>query len=273
MKRIVLIAALVVSACTPAVETAEAPQASKEIGQGQLSALFDFGRPYLSGALPGGYEMIGALPEAGSLRMAEDEEAAARALGMRGGVRWQLAASDADLGKDWFDHAFACTAGHHVSEEAAPAIANLLRRAATDFASSTSEAKEKFMRQRPFMVNGEGSCTPDSEEYLRTNGSYPSGHSAIGYGTGLVLASLFPDKGAMLVARGRAYGDSRWICNVHWLSDVEEGQTFAAATYARLQSSPDYQADYAAAKAEVATLTAQPDAASCSAEAAALGKR
>jgi len=273
MKRKSLIASvLFVAACAtgPGAAPAQQAEVSADV-RAAMAVRFDFDRPYLGGPLPGGERLIHPMPEAGSLRLAEDEEANRRALSLRESPRWLLAARDANLGKGWYGNAFSCAAGHRIDEVATPAIAHLVRRAASDFGSSTSAVKKLFMRQRPFMVNGQASCTPDDEVYLRDNGSYPSGHSAVGYGTSLVLASLFPEQGAALVARGRAYGNSRWVCNVHWLSDVEEGRTFAAATFARLQSSPEYQEDYAAAKAEAAALADTPDAASCAAEAATLG--
>ena len=214
------------------------------------AAHFDLGRPYLGGPLPGGDGLIHPMPQDGDARMASDLDANARALAMRGTPRWELAERDADLGTGWYDQAFAEAAGVPLDAESSPAIARVLRRAATDFAMSTGAVKDQFQRQRPFMVNGEGSCTPSHEPLLRTNGSYPSGHSAIGYGTGLVLASIFEDRAAVLIARGRDFGDSRWICNVHWQSDVEEGRAFAAATFARLQANADFQADLAAAREE-----------------------
>ena len=138
-------------------------------------------------------------------------------------------------------------------------------RAGTDFGMSTSAVKNVFKRERPFMLNGEASCTPQDEAALRGNGSYPSGHSAIGYGTALVLASLFPQRAAEIAKRGRGYANSRWVCNVHWYSDTVESQAFAGATFARLQSNADFQADLAAARAEAAGLTEADAAEGCEA--------
>ena len=39
---------------------------------------------------------------------------------------------------------------------------------------------------RPFMVNNAPQCTPEAEAVLRHDGSYPSGHSTIGYGWGAI---------------------------------------------------------------------------------------
>jgi acid phosphatase (class A) len=103
---------------------------------------------------------------------------------------------------------------------------------------------------------------------LRKDGSYPSGHSAIGYGWGMILGDLLPRRRGRLIARGVSFGDSRRICNVHYLSDVEAGWTVAKAVVAKLRADPAYQADFAAAEAEVRALAnTKPD---CAAEAAAL---
>jgi acid phosphatase (class A) len=113
-------------------------------------------------------------------------------------------------------------------------------------------------------------CTPEQDAVLRHDGSYPSGHSALGFGWGLILAEVIPERAAELVARGRAFGDSRRVCNVHWLSDVEEGRIVATAVVARLHAVPEFQADLAAARAEVAALTEREPGRDCAAEAAAL---
>jgi acid phosphatase (class A) len=120
------------------------------------------------------------------------------------------------------------------------------------------------------MENGKPTCTTEAEAVLRRDGSYPSGHSALGFGWGLILAQVVPDRAAELVARGRAYGDSRRICNVHWLSDIEEGRVVASAVVARLNAEPAFRADLDAARAEVAALAERNPGTDCAAEAALL---
>jgi acid phosphatase (class A) len=122
------------------------------------------------------------------------------------------------------------------------------------------------------MVNGEPSCTPDSEPDLRRNGSYPSGHAAAGWAWALILGELMPDQANALFARGRVFAQSRIVCNVHWASDVIEGRTMGAATVARLHADPGFLADLAAAKSELAAATASHAALAqdCDAEAAAI---
>ena len=47
-----------------------------------------------------------------------------------------------------------------------------------------------------------------------------------------VLAELLPRRRSALLTRGREFGDSRRVCNVHFRSDVEAGQSLAAPVLA-----------------------------------------
>jgi acid phosphatase (class A) len=125
------------------------------------------------------------------------------------------------------------------------------------------------------MLNNQPTCTPDEEEMLRQDGSYPSGHTAIGWGWGLILSQLDPDNGEALVARGRSFGESRNVCNVHWYSDVVAGRMVAAAAVAKLQTNAEFRAAMTAAAADIASARGQGLAPKrdCEAEAAALATR
>lgn len=253
----------------PETTAAPAPSVASQ-NPPENRALFDMGPAYLGGPLPGGDALVGPPPAEGSDALARDRAANAAVLALGRSKRFELAARDADLGPGAVPHAFSCAAGVQISDAGTPAIAHLLRRATADFASSTSGVKAQYMRTRPFTVNGAPTCTPEAEAALRGNGSYPSGHAAIGYGDALVLAAVFPDRAAALVRRGVQHGESRRICNVHWLSDVEAGQTIAAATFARLQSDPAFGEDLAKAQAEARGALPVPDAAACALEATTL---
>jgi acid phosphatase (class A) len=209
-------------------------------------------------------------PPAGSSAEARDLAAAAAAVALHGTPRWDLATRDADLFGPNVADTYSCAAGLPIGPATTPKLNALMRRALLDLAGATSPTKRKYMRPRPFMANGKPLCTPEAEKVLRSDGSYPSGHSALGYGWGLILAEAIPDRAAQLVARGRAFGDSRRICNVHWLSDIEEGRVVASAVVARLNAEPAFQADLAAARAEVAALASKDPGRDCTAEAALL---
>jgi acid phosphatase (class A) len=211
-------------------------------------------------------------PAAGSAAQARDDAAAKAAVALQGGERWRTATLDAELRLPQAAQTFSCALGVKLTPEQAPGLMNLLGRTLTDLGLSTYGAKTKYMRSRPFTVDGAPSCTPAFENVLRHDGSYPSGHSAVGWGWALMLAEIAPDRADAVLARGRVFGQSRVVCNVHWLSDTEEGRIVGAAVVAKLHSDPQFRADLDAARAELATLRkagAAPDR-DCAAEAASL---
>jgi acid phosphatase (class A) len=193
-------------------------------------------------------------PAAGSRTEARDQEETAAAIKAQGGQRWAQAKRDADLTAP--TEIFSCVLGLDLREANIPKTTILVRRALVDLGLSTSGAKQKFKRERPFVVNKAPLCTPEIEAGLRGDGSYPSGHSAIGWGLGLILSEAVPDRTNELLIRARSFGQSRVICNAHWQSDVEEGRIIASAAVAKMHSLPEFRADMEAARAELAALRA-----------------
>lgn len=229
------------------------------------------GQGYLELAdLPDATVFIGPPPAPGSSAEARDIEMSNAARTQKDGPRWRQAAVDADLMAPNVSAVLSCAAGREISAEATPKTHQLLRMSAANLGYSTAAVKKKYQRPRPFMVNGDTQCTPGWDAVLRKDGSYPSGHSAIGYGWGLILAEVLPDQTAKIMARGIAFGDSRRFCNVHWASDVEAGRLAAAAVVAKLHSNAKFQKDMKAAKAEMAKAKAVAPSTDCAAEAAAL---
>jgi acid phosphatase (class A) len=208
--------------------------------------------------LPSSAAIVPDPPAPGSAALARDEEVNRSALSMFDTPRWQLAAQDALLSFPAVAQGFSCALGAPISDELTPRLMTLLRRTLIDAGRSTSEAKKRHQRARPFMVNGKPMCTPERDAALRADGSYPSGHSAIGWAFGLVLSEVSPDQTNALIARGRAFGQSRVVCNVHWQSDVLEGQLVASAVVARMHAEPAFRSDVEAARAELASLRTRP---------------
>ena len=147
--------------------------------------------------------------------------------------------------------------GIPITEEDTPHLYMLLRRTGADAGLSTYTAKRQYQRKRPFMMNDEPICTPDEEELLRKDGSYPSGHTALGWAWALILTEIAPDSADAILARGRAFGESRNVCNVHWHSDVAEGRFMGAATVAKLHANPAFRNEVEAAKAEFTAVRAR----------------
>ena len=224
------------------------------------------GEPPLNSAL-----FVPAPPAEGSARQRADTAASEALRPLEGSPRWEMAAIDADLHFPAAASIFSCALDATVTEASTPALYRLLQRSLTDLGLATYPAKKAHNRARPFMVNGEAICTPEDEELLRTDGSYPSGHSAIGWGWALILSQLVPEKAEAILARGRDYAQSRMICNVHWMSDTVAGMAVGAAAFARLQNNALFQATMTAAKAELKSVDlARPDAEACEKETALL---
>jgi acid phosphatase (class A) len=193
-------------------------------------------------------------------------------LGLHEGPRWALAAQDADLTFPNAAGTYSCVLGAPITEAETPTLYRLLRRTLTDAGAATGPAKRQHMRKRPFVELNEKSCSPNDESYLRNDGSYPSGHSSIGWAWALLLAERAPDHNTALLARGLDYGQSRVICGVHWTSDVAAGRVVGAGVVAQLHNDPTFRADFEAARAELAAVRAKGEKPSrdCAAEAAAL---
>lgn len=273
MRAALLIAATgavaVLGACA-ATGRAEPPAAAHQDGAARAASFLASG--YLPrGAAPDSLLINPPPPAAGSPAEARDLAAAEAAVALQGSARFEQAAIDAELFSPNTVGIFSCAAGFVISPETTPRIAALMRKSAPYLALSVYPTKRKYQRPRPFMVNGKPTCTPKDEPMLRQDGSYPSGHAAIGVGWGLILASVVPDRAGQLAARGRAFADSRRVCNVHWLSDTEEGSVVAAAAVARLHAEPAFRADLEAARAEVEALRATLPKPDCTKEQAALG--
>ncbi len=208
-------------------------------------------------ASPNSVALLPPPPAAGSAAITLDTEASQKNLGLRGTPRWRLAADDANLRMPQAAGTFSCALNAPITEQDTPRLYMLMRRVMIDAALSTSSAKSKYNRPRPFVVNQKPTCTPDEEGQLKKSGSYPSGHAAIGWALALILCEISPEQTDALLARGRAFGESRMVCNVHWRSDVIEGCFMGAAVVARLHADSQFRADVEAARAELAAVRAK----------------
>ncbi|MGY8562795.1 phosphatase PAP2 family protein [Paracidovorax citrulli] len=228
---------------------------------------------YLGKALPDSLALLPAPPARGTPAFARDQAVSRASQKLKAGPRYALASRDADLR---FPHAastFACALGVPISQQDSPRL-YLLQRSMVDAGLATYAAKDHYNRVRPFVFYKEKTCFPADEAALRTDGSYPSGHTAIGWAWALLLSELSPARADAVLARGRAFGENRLICNAHWQSDVLQGRAVAAGAVAVLHANPQFSADMAAARAEIDALRGNGvEAQDCAAEATALAVR
>ncbi len=253
-------------ALQPRTELGAVPEFHPELGLGALKGYLD------PKALPNSVALIPPPPVLGSAAFAHDEEVARATFGLRDTPRFKLAVSDFDLKLSKLTDDFSCALDAQITEANAPYLSTLLRRSFSDLALSSYAAKNYYRRKRPFQQNQGPMGVPEYRARLEKDPSYPSGHTAVGWGFALILSELWPDRADQLLARGRAFGESRMVVNHHWYSDVVWGRVVGAATVAQLHADPTFRADMDAARDEVAAVRAKgvPPAADCEAEAKAL---
>lgn len=194
-------------------------------------------------------------PDTTTARYAFDRERYEWGKTMRDTSRGAKAVADADLSDGWLDRAFGDAFGMKLTKENAPEIYELVMRMKVDAGDLAPEAAKKhYQRPRPFMVYGEPSATPGDEPFLRTNGSYPSGHTSIAWATALVLSEINPARQNEIMRRGYDFGQSRVIVGAHFQSDVDAGRLIGAGVVATLHSDKAFQKQLAKAKKEFSRL-------------------
>jgi len=237
-----------------------------------------FGASAVSQPGPSGYlasipdpaTILRSAPKDGDPRDLEDKRLYEAARRLEGGPRWALAQADVPYAVTNRLANYSCALGVKLDAAAAPKVAALLGRASMDVGRLNTAAKAVYSRPRPYKRWGGTICTPSSPA-LDSSFDYPSGHAQLGWVDALILSELAPDRAAEVLARGRAFADSRAVCGVHTVSAIESGMILGSAQFARSQAEPAFRADVEAARAELAALRAngaKPDAAACAAEAA-----
>ena len=239
-----------------------------------VSLLIAADRPagYLGGATVDITGVVPPPPMKGDIRYATDRDVFKAMKRQVGSPRWKAATSDVNYSTPVMEADFSCATGLALTPDRFPALTRLLDNASADTGRANNYAKNRWQRLRPFRIDPGETCEDKKE--LGDSYDYPSGHTTKGWTLGLVLADVLPDRANPILARARAYGESRIVCRVHNFSAVENGRLGATVTMATVRQTPGYLADLAAARAEVAAARAAAPAAagpSCGAEDALLG--
>jgi acid phosphatase (class A) len=243
-------ATLALAACAGGVRVAQAPTAAP-VDPSIVSPPHTDLKGYLAGDALDGVTILGPPPAPDSPRGRADGATYLETRALQGSARWEAAKRDNDL---WYGGAmgrYACAMGREISPQATPLTWRLLERVELDSRTVGTTAKARFSRVRPLIGNDLPTCVP-REDWMKTNGSYPSGHANIGWAWGLILAEVAPARASALVEAGRAVGESRVVCGAHYPSDVEAGQILGSAMVARLHAETEFQRELAAAKREMA---------------------
>ncbi len=227
--------------------------------------------PHLPGYLgengvPDSIAILPPPPVPGSTADKLDNETFAATRALQDTPRWAMAARDATD----YVQAFDCPLGLKLEAANLPEVNALFLRVARDASAITNLAKDHYKHPRPFIAPNGPICTENDRAGLIKSPSYPSGHATYSWAMGLILAEMAPDHATDILARARAFGESRVVCGVHTVSDIEAGRTNGAALVAVLHSNPQFRSDLEAAKKALALAEASthaaPDAGQCKIE-------
>lgn len=166
-------------------------------------------------------------------------------------ARWQLAMKDADAVYSRFAEAF----GSSIDSDKTPLLLNLLKRTDRDMNNVATKAKDHFHRPRPYQrfqlqhVCGMENA-PKADPTATIGTSYPSGHGSFAWTTATILAEVAPERAPIVLARGREFAESRFVCGAHFPSDITASQAMVENMLGRLHGVLEFQHDLSCAQQE-----------------------
>lgn len=219
MKRLIILPFLVLSLCIIAGEP----------------------HPYFTASeMPNALHYLPAPPQTNEMRFAYDTAQYNWGKSVRNTPRGEKARLDAEYSIERIAAVFSPVMGVEISPKNTPQIWKLLTDATKTADFACDSAKITYMRKRPYMVFHEPTLVPADEEVLSYNGSYPSGHTTLGWTSALILCEINPAAEDAILKEGFEYGQSRVIAGFHWQSDVDAARLVASAAFARLHTSKTY---------------------------------
>lgn len=187
---------------------------------------------------------------------------------LKGTPRWDMAVGDVAGDPASMMRGFTCATRIAMTPLNAPKTAALLEKASRDTLREADELKRFYKKRRPFLSDSGDICEPRSEA-LELSYDYPSGSATKGWTWALILSEILHERAGPILARGRAFGESRIVCGAHNMSAVEAGRMVADSTMAVVRTEQSYADAVAAARVELAALQragTPPSLQACSAE-------
>jgi acid phosphatase (class A) len=227
---------------------------------------------YLAQGVYDARQVVPPPPAPGSAAAEQDRRTFLATRRLKDSPRWSLAQADAREAK--ILQGFSCALGVTSTRQSTPRLEAMLRRVSHDVRPAIAGPKRLYDRKRPYQTEGGPICVR-SGLITGLTPDYPSGHTTWGWTVGLILAKAQPQRSDAILARARAYGESRVVCGVHNASSVDAGRLNATALVEALRTSPSFEADLAAVSAELDAARAAgpaPDKARCDAETALLAQ-
>ena len=148
--------------------------------------------------------------------------------------------------------------GYAIDPVATPEIYRLFVDGVSSIEQIRFRPKAHYFRMRPYARFHESSIFPQDDEWLATEGSYPSGHTIRAWSAALILTEVNPAAAEALFHRAVESGESRVIAGCHWQSDVDASASAACIGYAFLQANPEYRAQAERAREEFKRISGLP---------------
>ncbi len=216
-------------------------------------------KPYVNAdALPNALNFYPAPPETTSVQFMYDISQYMWGKAMRAdSARAALAIAQAETNLDTMVRMFSEPFGMEISAKKTPAIMNVIERGIATLCQVGRVPKKHYMRRRPFDRFNEPTLVPKDEEYLRKNGSYPSGHTILAWSMAMLLVEINPAAQDALLKYAYEWGQSRVIAGFHWQSDVDASKVLVSGAFASLHNDETFLADMKKARAEFKKLSAK----------------
>lgn len=203
-------------------------------------------------------DAVPAAPEAGSSTDAADKAASQALRRFENTDRWLLATSHAEVRTPFALQHFDCALGVRFApqDNGAPATARLLHKLFEDAEAASTLVKMRQFRARPVGDDAERQACQTVSAAGRNSASYPSGSATVGAAYGAAMAAIAPDSAGAARNIGQQIAISRAICGMHYPTDVRIGMALGETVFAEAMRSPEFAADLAEAKVELASLRA-----------------
>lgn len=198
-------------------------------------------------------EAVPPPPTPGSSQDLADKTASARFVALEDSDRWLLATSHAELRPPLALQHFDCALGVRLGSAETPALDRLMARVFHDANSVAERVKARAARPRPIGDDPNRRACQVVNAAARNSPSYPSGSAAVGAAYGEAFAALEPDRAEAARRIGHQIGVSRLVCAMHYPTDVAAGEEIGRVVVVEAVQTPAFQADVAAARAELAT--------------------
>jgi len=196
-------------------------------------------------------EAVPPPPTPGSSQDLADKAASTRFVALEDSDRWLLATSHAELRPPLALQHFDCALGVRLGSAETPALDRLMARVFHDVNSVAERVQARAARPRPIGDDPNRRACQVVNAAARNSPSYPSGSAAVGAAYGEAFAALEPDRAEAARRIGHQIGVSRLVCAMHYPTDVAAGEEIGRAVAVEAVQTPAFQADVAAARAEL----------------------